>query len=76
MTIISVEEAQAKLPDLIAQLAEGDEIVITQNQLPVARLRGEEKPQRPPRKAGNCKGMLTIITDDDEHLQDFQEYLG
>lgn len=75
MTIVSIEEAQAKLPQLIEQLSEGEQVVITQNQRPVARLLAEEKPQRAPRKAGNCKGMLTIIADDEEHLRDFREYM-
>ena len=27
------------------------------------------------RKAGNCRGMITIVADDDEHLKDFAEYM-
>jgi hypothetical protein len=38
-------------------------------------LLAEEKPTRMPRKAGNCKGMLTIVADDDEHLKDFAEHM-
>ena len=38
MTTISIEEAQAKLPDLIHRLHSGDEVVITENDQPVARL--------------------------------------
>ena len=33
-------------------------------------------PARQPRKPGNCKGMLTILAEDDEHLQDFAEYMS
>jgi antitoxin (DNA-binding transcriptional repressor) of toxin-antitoxin stability system len=76
MTTVSIEEAQAKLPELIDHLAEGDQLVITRDDRPVARLSAEEKPKRKPRKAGNCKGMLTIVADDDEHLNDFAEYMG
>ena len=72
---ISVEDAQAKLKELIHQLAPGDEIVITENQTPVARLIGDSVNQRPPRKAGNCVGMIRIVADDEEHLDDFGEYL-
>jgi antitoxin (DNA-binding transcriptional repressor) of toxin-antitoxin stability system len=68
MTTVTLEEAQAKLPELIKNLAVGEEVVITRNQQPVARLLAQEKPKRPPRKAGNCKGMLAIVADDDEHL--------
>ena len=76
MTIVALEEAQAKLPELIEQLTAGEELLITRNELPIARLTAENKPKRKPRKAGNCKGMLTIVADDDEHLKDFEEYMG
>jgi len=76
MTSVTIEEAQAKLPELIDHLATGGEVVITRNQRPVARLLAEEKPKRKTtRKAGNCKGMLTIVADDDEHLKDFADYM-
>jgi len=76
MTTVTLEEAQARLPDLIEHLAPGAELVITRNQQPIARLLAEENAARKPRKAGNCKGMLTIVADDDEHLKDFEEYMG
>lgn len=75
MTVVTLEEAQAKLPELIDHLSAGEELVITRNQQPIARLLPEEKSKRTPRKAGNCKGMLTIVADDEEHLEDFKEYM-
>ena len=75
MTTVTLEEAQAKLPELIERLATGEEMLITRNQEPIARLTAEEKPKRKPRKAGSAKGMLTILADDDEHLKDFAEYM-
>ncbi len=41
----------------------------------MARLLVEESPKRQPRKAGSAKGILTVIQDDDEHLEDFEEYM-
>ncbi len=38
---ISIDEAQAKLKDLIHRLAPGEEVVITENQQPVAKLVSE-----------------------------------
>ena len=74
---ITVEEAQVKLKELIHQLAPGEEVIITENQLPVAKLVSEPatpKPGlRPPPGLG--KGFITIISDDDEHLNDFAEYM-
>ena len=75
MTTVTIEEAQAKLPQLIAHLAVGEELVITQDKQPIARLLGGGRARHAPRKAGNCKGMLTIVADDDEHLKDFGEYM-
>ena len=31
--------------------------------------------EHPPRKPGACKGLLTIVHDDDDHLKDFSEYM-
>jgi antitoxin (DNA-binding transcriptional repressor) of toxin-antitoxin stability system len=72
MNSVTIEEAQARLPELIEHLGTGEQIVITQNQQPIARLLVEGKSKREPRKAGNCKGLLAIVADDDEHLSDFE----
>jgi prevent-host-death family protein len=74
MTTITVEEAQAKLPEVIDRLRPGEELEITRNNRTVAKLVGG-RPVRPPREPGNCKGILTIISDDDEHLRDWAEYM-
>lgn len=77
MAVITLEEAQAGLADLIHKLTPGEEIVITENDLPVAKLVSEPaqaKPGlRPPPGLG--KGFITIVADDDEHLKDFAEYM-
>ena len=72
---ISLEDAQAKLKELIHQLAPGEQVVITENQRPVAKLIGEQSATRKPRQAGRCKGMITLLVEDDEHLKDFEEYM-
>ena len=46
MTVVTIEEAQAKLPELIDHLASGEELVITRDQRPIARLLAEGKPNR------------------------------
>jgi len=102
MNTITLKQAQAQLPDLIHDLKPGEEIVITENNQPVAKLvsehsnpkPGEEivitenykpvaklvsehsnpKPGlRPPPGLG--KGFITIVSDDSEHLKDFEEYM-
>lgn len=77
MSIVTIEEAQAMLPDLIHKMMPGEEVVITENNQPVAKLVSESpKPKpalRPPPGLG--KGFITIVSDDDEHLKDFAEYM-
>jgi prevent-host-death family protein len=75
-TTITIDEAQTRLKELVGKLAPGEEIIITDNQRPVAKLVGEPSPGsrlRPPPGLG--KGMITIVEDDDEHLKDFEEYM-
>ena len=74
MSTISLEDAQSRLADLVASLAPGQEVVITQDDRPVARLIGDKVP-RLPRQPGNCQGLLTMVSVDDEHLRDFSEYM-
>ncbi len=73
-TLITLEEAQAKLPEIIAQLAPGEDVVITQDAQPIAAVHRIPKEQMQPR-FGSCKGMLTIAAEDEDHLEDFQEYM-
>jgi len=70
---VTLEEAQSNLPELIGSLAPGEEIIITRNQQPVARLVAERLPERKPRAPGNGKGMIVLAVEDDEHLKDFEE---
>jgi len=69
---VELDVAQATLGELIAGLKPDDEVEIVQNQKTVARI---VPPKRETPKFGSCKGMLTIISDDDEHLKDFAEYM-
>ena len=72
---ITVEEAQTKLTELVAKLGAGEEILFTQNEQPVAKLVGQRPVGRAPRVPGNCKGMITLAVEDDEHLKDFEDYM-
>jgi antitoxin (DNA-binding transcriptional repressor) of toxin-antitoxin stability system len=76
MKTVTLEEAGGRLAEIIEGLSPGEEVVITRDDRPVARLSAEAKGARPPRRAGNCKGMMTIVADDDDHLKDFAEYMG
>jgi antitoxin (DNA-binding transcriptional repressor) of toxin-antitoxin stability system len=71
---ISIEQAQKDLPQLIDALTPGNEIVITRNDKPIAQI--IPLPPPPPTPVfGGCRGMLTVVGDDDEHLNDFKDYM-
>jgi len=72
---MSIEEVQATLPEIIRKLGPGEEVLITQDDQPVAKLVSQPKAARQPRRPGSAKGILVIHSEDDEHLQDFAEYM-
>lgn len=69
---VELDVAQATLAELVAGLAADDEVEIIQNQKTIARI---VPPKQGTPRFGTCKGMLTIVSDDDEHLKDFAEYM-
>ena len=69
----TIEDVQARLPEILDALALGEEVIVTRDGKPVAKL-VPELPKGVP-IAGRCKGMLVIHADDDEHLRDFAEYM-
>ena len=76
-TTMAVEDIKWTVPELLDHLAPGDEVILTRNQRPVAKLvseRAEPKPKLRP-GPGLCEGMITILSDDDEHVKDFEEYM-
>lgn len=74
MATVTLEDAQARLPELIEQLTDGTDVLITRGEQPIARL-VPVVTARPRPRFGSCKGMLTIVSDDEEHLKDFAEYM-
>ena len=61
--IISLKEAQAKLPELIDNLKLGEELLITDNNRPIAQLIGPI-PIPPQRLVpGLCQGCLLYTSD-------------
>ena len=64
--ILTVEEAAVRLTELIAELQPGDEITLTSREKPVAKIVPEKQPIH--RRAGACKGMMTIVREDDSPI--------
>jgi len=76
MPTVTIEEAQNKLTDLIHRLTLGEEVVITENDQPVARPVAAAPPQRKPRQLGTLRGtVLYMAPDFDAPLDDFKEYM-
>ena len=72
---VSVEEARMTPPALIDKLIPGEEIVLTRDDKPVAKLTAIPQQPLKPRVPGSAKGQLIIHAKDDEHLKDFAEYM-
>jgi antitoxin (DNA-binding transcriptional repressor) of toxin-antitoxin stability system len=76
-TTIAVEDIKLTLAELLERLTPGDEVILTRNRQPVAKLVSEQLSLapglRPPPGLG--KGFITVISDDDEHLKGFEEYM-
>ncbi len=68
MATVTIQEAQAELADLIRNLPPGGEVVITENNRPVAKLVGEQLPAMPGLRLppGLGQGCLTIVADDED----------
>jgi antitoxin (DNA-binding transcriptional repressor) of toxin-antitoxin stability system len=77
MPTVTIGEAQAKLSDLIHGLQPDEELVITENNKPVARLILTNRPaQRKRRQSGTLRGtVLYMAPDFDAPLEDFKEYM-
>jgi antitoxin (DNA-binding transcriptional repressor) of toxin-antitoxin stability system len=76
MHTVTLQEAQSRLPDLIHGLAPGDEVVITENDQPLARLTLAAPAERKPRQLGSLKGSVIYMAPDfDAPLDDFKEYM-
>jgi prevent-host-death family protein len=73
MTTVAIEQAQRELARLVDDVALGERVVITRNQVPVAELVPVSR--NPPKPIfGSAKGMVTMSQDFDAPLDDFRDY--
>ncbi len=91
MLQITLAEAQQHLPEIISGLQPGEAVQIIQGDLPMVNdqpvviaqliLDGQQPAaihhptQRQPRKPGSEIGSLTILAEDQAHLEGFKEYM-
>jgi hypothetical protein len=51
-TTLAVEDIKLTLPELLDTMSPGDEVILTRNHQPVAKLVSEKRPDRKPRVPG------------------------
>jgi len=71
---IDIDTDTTTLKEVIAGLQPDDEVIILKDHKPVAKL-VPTTTVRQPRVPGLMKGKITIVAEDDEHLQGFEEYM-
>ena len=71
---IPIEEAQTQLAALIERLRPGEEVYLTVDDRPVARLAAMPRPRRTP-KLGTLAGTVLSMEHFDDPLEDFKEYM-
>ena len=70
---VDLGEAQRRLTELVREAMQGVEVVITEQDTPVARL-VPVAARRRPRRPGSAEGLLTLADDFDAPLDDFADY--
>ena len=73
MQTVTLEKAQATLPDLLHQVAGGDEIIIAQNGEPKAKLSAAPSRKGGHPQAGSLPGKIWMSPDFDAPLDDFKD---
>lgn len=75
MATVTIEEARAMLDKLIHDLTPGEELVITKNDRPVAKLVATRPEARPVPKLGTQRGSVLSMKHFDDPLEEFEEYM-
>ena len=80
MTQLLLEDVSKNFAEVIANLHPGEVVQVMSAGRVVAHLIGEQTPSwndapRKLRQPGSAIGTLDIISDDDEHLRDFSDYM-
>ncbi len=74
MTQLDITQAKADISKVLDLAIKGEEIVITQDDKPVAKI-SPILPIKRPLKRGSAKGKVWMSDDFDEPLEDFKEYM-
>ena len=75
MATVTLDEAQAQLPKLLAQLQPGEELTITTQGQPLAQVKKAQRNSWPCQAGCYRKTDFFMAPDFDAPLADFQEYM-
>jgi antitoxin (DNA-binding transcriptional repressor) of toxin-antitoxin stability system len=75
VVIVTIQEAQSNLPELIRRLTPGEELVITEDDRPVAKLVATPPESPKPRQFGTLRGTVLSMEHFDDPLEDFKDYM-
>ena len=70
---VDIDQAKERLAELIDEILGGNEIIITRERKPVAKLVSVSR-SRAQRRFGSAKGLIEISPDFDEPLVELAEY--
>lgn len=70
---VSIEKTQSQLHDLIESVVNGEEVVFTKDNQPVAKLTAMRN-GKPQPKFGSARGLFVLADDFNEPLVDFDDY--
>jgi prevent-host-death family protein len=72
---IDIKKAETCFADLLRQTVAGNDIIITQEGMPIVRLVAVRKKLAKKRKFGSAKGLIRMSEDFDQTPDDFKEYM-
>jgi len=75
MSTVTLEEAKARLDELIARLQPGEEILITEHGKPLAQVKKAERTSWPCKAGSYRKAEFWMAPDFDAPLDEFKEYM-
>lgn len=74
MKAYEIKGSDAELIDLVDQARQGEDVVLTKDSSPVARIVPVTTNGRPSPRAGSLRGMIRMAEDFEAPLEVFQEY--
>ncbi len=75
MSAVTLEEAQAHLPELLERLLPGEEVTITVDGQPLAQVKKAERTSWPCKAGSYRKPGFWMAPDFDAPLEEFRDYM-